>query len=387
MNIVGKNGAKSTMLENNENQGQAWIKNQVMAQGLCTGCAACVGLCPYQKFYRDQTAIIHECDRTWGRCSAYCPRGQVDLNALRQTMFDPVDLTPELGAVKGLYMTRAKDLQVRERAQHGGTVSTLVALALEERFIDTAVLAESEKNHSTRSVAISTPSEVALLSGSKFSVSPTVAKFNEISQSDDARIGVVATPCQALALACMRVHPQPGDEARVKKLELVIGLFCGWALSFRELNRLIREKTGTAEINGMDIPPSKHQIMELQTDKGIIEIPMVEVQACVRESCRYCYDLTCEFADLSVGSARSPEGWAVDRGWNQVLVRTDKGQALLDLARSRGVLEFKPVPPENLDKLKAASLGKKNTCMVQLEEVSGRKDDLIYTRREAVLCQ
>lgn len=375
------------MVEKKENQGQTWIKNQVMDQGLCTGCAACVGLCPYQGFYRDQTAIIHECDRTWGRCSAYCPRGQVDLNGLRQAMFDPGHITPELGAVKGLYMTRASDAKLRAQAQHGGTVSTLVALALEEGLINTAVLAGKEKNHSSESVAVTDPSLVASLSGSKFSVSPTLAKFNELSQGDPSRIGVVATPCQALALARMRVNPQPGDEARVKNLELVIGLFCGWALSFRELKRLIREKTGAAEINGMDIPPSKHQIMELQTDKGIMEIPMAEVQACVRESCRYCYDLTCEFADLSVGSARSPEGWEVDRGWNQVLVRTEKGQELLDLARSRGVLEFKEVPPGNLDKLKAASLGKKNTCVAKLEEVSGRKDDLIYTRREAVLCQ
>ena len=186
--------------------------------------------------------------RTWGRCSAYCPRGQVDLNGLRQAMFDPGDITPELGAVKGLYMTRASDLQMRDRAQHGGTVSALVTLALEQRLIDTAVLAGREKNHRSESVAVSDPSQVASFSGSKFSVSPTVAKFNEISQGDDARIGVVATPCQALALARMRVHPQPGDEERVKKLELVIGLFCGWALSFKELQKLIKEKAGAEYI-------------------------------------------------------------------------------------------------------------------------------------------
>ena len=375
------------MPENNENQGQAWIKNQVMAQGLCTGCAACVGLCPYQRFYRDQTTIIHECDRTWGRCSAYCPRGQVDLNGLRQALFDAADVTPELGAVKGLYMTRASDLQIRNRAQHGGTVSTLLTLALEKGLIDTAVLADREENHRSKSVAVSDPSQVASLSGSKFSVAPTVAKFNEVSQESPSKIGVVATPCQALSLARMRVYPQPGDEGRVNKLELVIGLFCGWALSWRELDRLIKEKVGTERVKSMDIPPSKHQVMEIHTEKGITEIPMEEVQACIRESCRYCYDLTCEFADLSVGSARSAEGWEVDRGWNQVLVRTDKGQELIDLARSLGVLEFKPVPPENLNKLKAASLGKKNTCVAQLEEVSGQKDDLIYTRREAILCQ
>ncbi|OQY47683.1 MAG: hypothetical protein B6240_05545 [Desulfobacteraceae bacterium 4572_87] len=340
------------MVEKKDNQGQAWIKNQVMDQGLCTGCAACVGLCPYQKFYRDQTAIIHECDRTWGRCAAYCPRGQVDLNGLRKAMFAPVDLTPELGAVKGLYMTRASDPQMRDRAQHGGTVSTLVTLALEQGLIGTAILAGREENHRSESVSVSDPSRVASLAGSKFSVSPTVGKFNEVSQNGPSKIGVVATPCQALALARMRVCPQPGDEERVNKLELVIGLFCGWALSWRELSGLIREKVGSALVKSMDIPPSQHQVMELHTDNGIITIPMEEVQACVRD-----------------------------------LVRTEKGQALLDLARSRGMLEFKEVPLENLSKLKAASLGKKNACAAQLEEVSGSKDDLIYTRREALLCQ
>ena len=375
------------MSDMKENQGQVWIKNQVMAQGLCTGCAACVGLCPYQKFYRDQTAIIHECDRTWGRCSAYCPRGQVDLNILRKALFDPNDITSELGAVKGLYMTRAKDPRLRSHAQHGGTVSALVALALKQGLIDTAVLAEGKDDHSSESVAVSDPDQVASFSGSKFSVAPTVAKFNELSQGDPSKIGVVATPCQALALARMRVRPQPGDEERVKNLELVIGLFCGWALSLKKLTRLIEDKVGQTPVQGMDIPPSKHRVMEIKTENGTMEIPIDEVLQCLRESCRYCYDLTCEFADISVGSARSPEGWAVDRGWNQVLVRTDKGRELLDLARAEDILEFKEVPPDNLDKLKAASLGKKNTCMLELEQVSGSKADLIYTRREAVLCQ
>lgn len=375
------------MSDMKENQGQVWIKNHVMAQGLCTGCAACVGLCPYQKFYRDQTAIIHECDRTWGRCSAYCPRGQVDLNILRNALFDPNDITSELGAVKGLYMTRTKDPRLRSHAQHGGTVSALVALALKKGLIDTAVLAEGKDDHSSESVAVSDPNQVSSFSGSKFSVAPTVAKFNELSQGDPSKIGVVATPCQALALARMRVRPQPGDEERVKNLELVIGLFCGWALSLKKLTRLIEDKVGQTSVQGMDIPPSKHRVMEIKTENSTMEIPIDEVLQCLRESCRYCYDLTCEFADISVGSARSPEGWAVDRGWNQVLVRTDKGQKLLDLARAENILEFKEVPPENLDKLKAASLGKKNTCMLELEQVSGSKGDLIYTRREAVLCQ
>jgi coenzyme F420 hydrogenase subunit beta len=72
--------------------------------------------------------------------------------------------------------------------------------------------------------------------------------------------------------------------------------------------------------------------------------------------------MTAEFSDLSVGSARLPEGWETARFWNQVIVRTKRGSDLLDLARRKGVLEFREVPAGNLEKLKAASLNKKRTA-------------------------
>ena len=79
--------------------------------------------------------------------------------------------------------------------------------------------------------------------------------------------------------------------------------------------------------------------------------------------CGSCYDMTAEFADLSVGSARSPEGWEVDRGWNQLIARTGKGVELIELARLKGVLEFKEVPEGNLEKLKTAAGAKKRKCL------------------------
>ena len=60
-----------------------------------------------------------------------------------------------------------------------------------------------------------------------------------------------------------------------------------------------------------------------------------------------------------MGGARSADGWDVDKGWNQVIVRTDKGEQLLNLAREKGILEFKEVPETGLEKIKNASMGKK----------------------------
>lgn len=370
------------MAQQSEFKGQAFLREVVLKEGLCTGCAACVGLCPYQGFHKDHTAIIHQCDREWGRCQAYCPRVPVDLEELKAALYEARDLTPEIGACKGLYITRASDPAIRQKAQHGGTVSALMALALAEGLIDSAILAGKDDRLISQGVSAKSAGEVTEAAGSKFAVSPTVAQFNRDSQGEAKAIGVVTTPCQALALAKMRHTPQPGDEERIAKLKLVIGLFCGWALDWEGLTNLIQEEAAGAGILGMDIPPSKHQCMELYTDKGTIEIPMDKVQQVVRESCNYCADMTCEFADLSVGGSRSPEGWEVDKGWNHVIVRSEAGHQLLDLARAKGVLEFKEAPEGNLEKIKKAAQGKKAACMENLRAKFGDGSESIYIRNE-----
>lgn len=257
-------------------------------------------------------------------------------------------------------------------------MTALIQLALDQGFIDEAILADQNDQFLPAAQSIVDKDEVSGKSGSKFAVSPTLSVFNRISKTDTGKIGVVATPCQALALAKMKVNPVPEDKMRVEKLRLVLGLFCGWALDWRKLQKLLKEKTGDRKIKGIDILPSKYACMEVYTMDGTIEIPIEEVNTCVRDNCRYCFDMTCEFADISVGAARSPEGWDVDRGWNQVIVRTDLGGQLLALAREKGVLEFKAVPDKNIENLKKASAGKKLTCLINLSEKTGNPDDFIY---------
>jgi coenzyme F420 hydrogenase subunit beta len=88
--------------------------------------------------------------------------------------------------------------------------------------------------------------------------------------------------------------------------------------------------------------------------------------------------MTAEFSDLSVGSARVPEGWEAARGWNQVIVRTPAGQDLMDRAKARGLLEFREMPEGNLERLKRASVNKKRTALQNLARMSGNPRDLLY---------
>ena len=109
---------------------QGFLKKYVLDGGLCTGCGACVNICPYQVIYQDRTVQLHPCDLDDGHCFAYCPRTQADASALRELLFEAADLTPEIGAVKGYYLSQAADPELRDIVQHGGTVTALLELAL-----------------------------------------------------------------------------------------------------------------------------------------------------------------------------------------------------------------------------------------------------------------
>ncbi len=184
---------------------------------------------------------------------------------------------------------------LRSQAQHGGTVTALLTLALQEGLIDTAIVAEDQEDFQHHGVAVSDPEEIGKRGKSKFIVSPTIAEFNKTVQGEKQRIGVVATPCQAQTLAKMRLKPIATNDNQIDKLKLVIGLFCGWTLSWRSFMDLLKTKTGLSDIIGMDIPPGKG-LVEIYTDKETLSFPMEAINACVREACHYCMDSTAEFS-------------------------------------------------------------------------------------------
>ena len=365
-----------------EIMGQKELNQAVRDAHFCTGCGACINLCPYQTSYRDQVVMLHPCDLKEGGCYAFCPRTPTDLETLKKRLFDSRDLTPELGAVKDFYITRAADPKVWAGAQHGGTVTILVTLALQEGIIDTAVLAEEGRDLLPRGTSVQDPVSVRKHSRSKFVVSPNVAEFNRIAKEGGKKIGTVATPCQALSLAKMRMKPLKTYAERIDQLKLVIGIFCGWALSWRGLAEVLRKKIDLSEIEGIDIPPSKYHVLQVFTKKGVLNISLDEVTSFVRGACWYCPDLTAEFSDLSVGSARLSEGWEEAKGWNQVIVRTPAGQRLMNQAKEKGLLEFRKVPDENLPKLKAASLGKKRNAVKNLKLRSRDAKNLYFLNPE-----
>jgi coenzyme F420 hydrogenase subunit beta len=213
---------------------------------------------------------------------------------------------------------------------------------------------------------------VLACTGSNFVAAPTLASFNREAATDARRIGVVATPCQVLALAKMRTSPL--EDGNIEKLKLVVGLFCTWALGYEDFARFLQERVQLAEITKSDIPPPPANVFDLYTNSSRHPIPLDEVRRFIRPTCELCIDMTAELADLSVGSAEGVEGW------NTLIVRTTTGEELVKAARARGVIETAPLPEENLEHLKQAALLKKKRALRKIVDTTGSAEDLLYLK-------
>lgn len=356
---------------------QAKLKKNVLEQNLCTGCGACVGLCPYQVVYRDRTVQLFDCDLQDGKCHAFCPRTNADYDEIRKKLYNINDITPEIGAVKGFFLTRAVDPALRNLAQHGGTVTALLELAMEEGLINAAIVSARNDDLEQEGRIIENKSDLRQFSKSKFTVSPTVAAFHRQQQNGAKRIGIVATPCQATALAKIKTVKIDGYTA-AESIGIVIGLFCGWTLSMERFQKLLQQyKVSPSGLLGVDIPAGRN-ILELRTSLEVKGVPLEEVDACIRSACRYCTDSTAEFADLSVGAARYGGDCDEMRGWNQIIVRSRAGEDLLNLARKKGVLEIREAPVQALQELKNAAAEKKKKALKNIVDKSGTIRNLLY---------
>ncbi len=351
------------------------LERKVVATELCTNCGSCQGMCPYWKSEKGRTFVDYECDRNEGRCKYFCPRMPADLDALRKKFFADEDYLPEIGPFRGLYLTQAADSEIRKNAQHGGTMTALIKLALEEGFIDSAVLSKASEENGTlnpEGCLVSDPADVIKCSGSSFQIPNSMAVLNKaLDEGKFSRIGVVGTPCKTLAAYKMKSKPFAENDNNADNIGMVFGLFCGWGLDWEGMAKF-------GEAAHVDILPGKYHRMDAD-DK---QIDLDEVLPLVRENCKYCYDMTAEFADLSVGGARSAEGWDVDKKWNQLIIRSKKGEELFKLAVEKGILNVRDFGGNGtegaLAKLKAASESKKSKAVKAIAEKTGTADNLLY---------
>jgi coenzyme F420 hydrogenase subunit beta len=352
-------------------KGMKELYNEVINTGLCVVCGACVGDCPYSVFYKGKIRALDYCNRTDGHCYEYCPRTYTDLDAISRKVHGVPYSGDEIGPAGSIFMARSKDKKVLKKAQYGGTVTAMLALALSEGIIDKAILTKTTKDRLPAGSVASTPKEVLECAGSNYMAFPALEALNRMPRESKDKLGVVVTPCQATALAKMRLHPS-SERANIGNVKLVIGLFCTWALSYDRFYNFLKDKVDLPRVKKFDIPPPPANRFDVYMSKEVKSFSLNEVRDYRMSTCAYCTDMTAEFTDISVGSVEGTEGW------NTVIVRTRRGEDIVDIMKKKGVIEVNQLPADSISHLKEASLNKKARAIKEIVKKTGDKDNLLY---------
>lgn len=347
------------------------LENDVLSQGLCASCGACVNVCPYIKVVKDRVAIIEPCGLDEGKCYDFCPRTTTDIAALDRKVFGKKRTDSSLGSYISIEMAQAKDSRIRCRAQYGGVVSSLIEYAIESGKITDALLTKPfDGGLMPKSLLVEDSSKVQEFAGSNYIASAPLATLNRNSkQKKGEAVGVVSIPCQVIALRKMQASKH---ENAAKKAKLVIGLFCTWALTYKGLYEFFRGKVDVTHIRRFDIPPPPANAFIVETETETRKFRLDDLRQFIKPTCAVCFDMTSEFADISVGMVEGIEDW------NTLIIRTPEGKKLIDKAKVAGIITTKPLEKTRLEHLRGASILKKRRAIAEIVKRTGDDKNLLY---------
>src|SRR4030043_38440 len=355
-----------------ESKGCKELFNEVIDAGLCTLCGACTGSCPYLVYYKGRIAHLDNCTRmNEAQCYDYCPRTYIDMNAISQKIFGTQYGDSEIGNAEEVLIARSTETSITEKAQDWGVVTTLLSLALDEGLIEGALLTKTSDDKAPSPFLAQAVDDILQCAGSSYMACPVLERYNQIPKDNGDKLGIVAMPCQVLAVAKMKANP-PENRVNIGNVRLVIGLFCTWALSPHNFYQFLKENLDLSKVKKLDIPPPPANRFDVYTASGKTSFPLEQIRKHTMLACSHCLDMTSEFADISVGSVEGTEGW------NTVIVRTDAGADLMQRAKRKGKLQIDKLPESNLEHLKKAAWLKKKRALNEIVKRSGDKNNLLY---------
>lgn len=329
------------------------LYEKVIAKGLCAACGACVGNCPYLVKYNGKTVKLDSCTRLDGRCYSYCPVADFDPEPVSSAIFNESYDNSGIGNFTEVKASRSTSVEILAIAQGGGTVTSLMAMALKEGLIDAAVVTSGKASGGLPGGEVATTIEgIKGSAGSKFVGGHSLDALGDALQRGFAGIGIVGLPCQVRSLRKMQLYDLKEQNLK-ERIKFVIGLFCNWSLSGREFQSFIESRIGDKEIRKFDVPPPPANHFRIETADGVEIISLDELKPLIQDACRQCPDMTSEFADVSVGMYEGRPGW------NTLIIRSGAGLELVEMAVNAGVIQTETFPEENLTHLRQASINKK----------------------------
>ncbi len=327
------------------------LYSEVVTGGLCTGCSACVIVCPHDVLkYEDSDGIYKpyhldidggKADCTHGQrgctlCTRACPRfrdweSEIDIFMHERNRNDD----EVSGIYRSLVLARTTDQSLNDIGQDGGVVSSILLYALENDIINGALISTLEGDGTSWKAVptvATTKEEIIGGAGSRYTYSANPLAYFEAAEKGVDRLALVGMGCQASVPGALSSR-KAGKTS--KRFVLSIGLLCS-----KTFNDSIFDELFDATYN------IKRESIKKMNIKGVFqiwchdgsyhEVPLKEAHKWTREGCKSCPDFAAEHADISAGGIGKYSDWTL------LVIRTQKGEEIVEDMLAKGLIETKP---------------------------------------------
>jgi len=333
---------------------------------VCCQCGWCSSICPVNAITvtADTLEIDDEICIKCGLCYSVCPRSfsieqaGKSINKLDKSL----KFSEKINSYINTYSATTTKDEIKKVRQDGGIVTSLLEYLLKNKLVDAIVAVQHSKDlWKPEPVIVEDIKDLYKTSGTKYANASTLSIIDETKKYDN--IAIVGVPCMMNALEKGNLFPS--RLPFFKNIKYRIGLFCMESFPYEGVLNLIKEQfqTDFKKVTKMDISGGKF-IIYLDSGEDL-RVPLKEVKSYARYNCHFCEDLTCDFADVSIGSIGSPSGWS------SVITRTKLGDKLFKDAIKKGLIEsksLKDVKPGQPLLERIAGIKRKNCKPIKLEK-------------------
>jgi coenzyme F420 hydrogenase subunit beta len=306
---------------------------------VCMRCGACMRVCCNRlspiliKQARDKQNIIElmKLDADFcagcGNCNFVCPT-RIDLKS--ETLNFPL-AEEEAIALEQYFLKGTPDENIgvytdmfsaksSHEGQDGGVATALLVSGMQKGLFDAAIVVRRAEGYKAESMIAENVDDIIKARGTKYMRVRMMSQLGELIAKGKRKIAIVGTPCQVRAArriqqTLLADHPD---------LDLtIIGLFC-----FEEFDyNILKEET--KRLLSVDLDKAeKTQIRKgkftVRIDGQEHSVAVKELNDAVEDGCLSCPDFAAKYADISVGSVGSEDGYST------VIVRSDAGEKLLE---------------------------------------------------------
>ncbi len=257
----------------------------------------------------------------------------------------------EWGPVLSLFECWSTDDKVRHRGSSGGVVSALAAHAVESGVAVGALQVQASPTDPLRNETVlnRTYADITNAAGSRYSPASPCERLDLVEAAEGPCV-VVGKPCDVAATR-MAASKRP---VLAEKVAITLAIFCAGTPSTEATRDVIcqlgvdPEQVTKVDYRGEGWPGE----FRVETDSQRASMSYADSWGMLTKKrqwrCLICPDHTGEFADLSIGDPWYRKVQPGEPGRSLVVIRTERGRALLESALEAGAIAGTMLPLERL---------------------------------------